>query len=54
MSGTAAVAGGRKGGIAMAEVINLMLLEPGIKVATTAGATVEVVDYPKDNNDSKI
>ena len=32
----------------MAEVVNLMLLEAGIKVATTAGATVEVVENPKD------
>ncbi len=32
----------------MAEVVNLMLLEPGVKVATTAGATVEVVENPKD------
>ena len=32
----------------MAEVINLMLLEAGFKIATTAGATVEVVENPKD------
>ena len=32
----------------MAEVVNLITLEPGAKVATTAGATVEVVDNPKD------
>jgi len=32
----------------MAEVINLMLLEAGVKVATTAGATVVVVENPKD------
>ncbi len=32
----------------MAEVVNLMLLEPGFKIATTAGATVEVVENPKD------
>ena len=32
----------------MAEVVNLITLEPGAKVATTAGATVEVVENPKD------
>jgi len=32
----------------MAEVVNLMLLETGVKIATTAGATVEVVENPKD------
>ena len=32
----------------MAEVVNLMLLKEGVKVATTAGATVQVVDNPKD------
>ena len=32
----------------MAEIVNLMLLEAGTKVATTAGATVEVVENPKD------
>ena len=32
----------------MAEVVNLITLEPGAKVATSAGATVEVVDNPKD------
>ena len=32
----------------MAEVVNLMLLEEGVKIATTAGATVEIVDNPKD------
>ena len=32
----------------MAEVVNLMLLETGVKIATTAGATVEVVENPRD------
>ena len=32
----------------MAEVVNLMLLKEVVKVATTAGATVQVVDNPKD------
>ena len=32
----------------MAEVVNLMLLEAGVKIASTAGAAVEVVDNPKD------
>ena len=32
----------------MAEIVNLMLLEEGAKVATTAGATVVVVENPKD------
>ena len=32
----------------MAEVVNLMLLEAGVKIATTAGATAEVVENPKD------
>ena len=32
----------------MAEVVNLITLAEGAKVATTAGATVEVVDNPKD------
>ncbi len=32
----------------MAEVVNLMLLEAGTKIATTAGATAEVVENPKD------
>ena len=28
----------------MAEVVNLMLLEAGVKISTSAGATVEVVE----------
>ena len=32
----------------MADVVNLMLLEAGAKIATTGGATVEVVENPKD------
>ena len=32
----------------MAEVVNLMLLEEGAKIATAAGATVEIVENPKD------
>ncbi len=32
----------------MAEVVNLMLLEAGVKIAVTSGATVEVVENPKD------
>ena len=32
----------------MAEVVNLMLLEDGVKIATIAGATAEVVENPKD------
>ena len=32
----------------MAEVVNLMLLEAGTKISTTAGATAEVVENPKD------
>ena len=32
----------------MDEVINLMLLEDGVKIATIAGATAEVVENPKD------
>ena len=32
----------------MAELVNLMLLEAGVKIATTAGATVVVVENPKD------
>ena len=32
----------------MAEVVNLMTLDEGAKLATTAGATVEVVENPKD------
>ena len=32
----------------MAKTIDLMTLAEGSKVSTTAGATVEVVDNPKD------
>ena len=32
----------------MAEVVNLITLDEGAKLATTAGATVEVVENPKD------
>ena len=32
----------------MPEVVNLKTLAEGAKIATTAGATVEVVDNPKD------
>lgn len=32
----------------MAEVVNLITLAEGAKIATTGGATVEVVDNPKD------
>ena len=32
----------------MADVVNLITLVEGSKVATTAGATVEIVDNPKD------
>ena len=32
----------------MADVVNLITLAEGAKIATTAGATVEVVDNPKD------
>lgn len=32
----------------MAEVVNLKTLAEGAKIATTAGATVEIVDNPKD------
>jgi hypothetical protein len=32
----------------MAKSIDLMTLSEGTKVSTTAGATVEVVDNPKD------
>ena len=32
----------------MAKAIDLMTLEEGTKVSTTAGATIEVVDNPKD------
>ena len=32
----------------MAKAIDLMTLAEGSKVSTTAGATVEVVDNPKD------
>jgi len=32
----------------MAEVVNLMLLEAGVKIASSAGVAVEVVDNPKD------
>ncbi|MDA0263540.1 MAG: hypothetical protein O3A93_05280 [Chloroflexi bacterium] len=32
----------------MAEVVDLMLIEAGFKLFTTGGATVEVVENPKD------
>ncbi|SVA12400.1 uncharacterized protein METZ01_LOCUS65254 [marine metagenome] len=32
----------------MAEIVNLITLEEGAKLATTAGATVELVENPKD------
>ncbi len=32
----------------MAEIVNLLLLEAGVKIATSAGATAEVVENPKD------
>ena len=32
----------------MADLVNLMLVEPGAKISTTAGATAEVVENPKD------
>ena len=32
----------------MAEVVNFITLDEGAKLATTAGATVEVVENPKD------
>ena len=32
----------------MADVVNLITLAEGAKIATTAGATGEVVDNPKD------
>ena len=32
----------------MAEVVNLITLEEGVKLMTTAGATVELVENPKD------
>ena len=32
----------------MAEVVNLITLDEGAKLATTAGATVELVENPKD------
>ena len=32
----------------MAEVVNVITLDEGAKLATTAGATVEVVENPKD------
>ena len=32
----------------MAEIVNLLLLEAGAKIATAAGATAEVVENPKD------
>ena len=32
----------------MPEVVNLITLDEGAKLATTAGATVEVVENPKD------
>ena len=38
----------------MAEVVNLILLEAGVKIATSAGATVEVVENPKDGDDPSL
>ena len=32
----------------MTEIVNLLLLEAGVKIATAAGATAEVVENPKD------
>ena len=32
----------------MADVVNLITLAEGAKIATTVGATVEVVDNPRD------
>ena len=32
----------------MAEVVNLITLEVGVKVFTTAGATIEIIENPKD------
>ncbi len=32
----------------MADVVNLKTLAEGAKISTTAGATVEIVDNPKD------
>ena len=32
----------------MSEVVNLLQLLPGSKISTTDGATIEVVDNPKD------
>ena len=32
----------------MAEIVNLITLEEGAKLATTAGATVVLVENPKD------
>ena len=32
----------------MADVVNLITLAEGAKISTTPGATVEVVDNPKD------
>ncbi len=32
----------------MAEIVNLLLLEAGVKIATASGATAEVVENPKD------
>ncbi len=32
----------------MPEIVNLLLLEAGVKIATAAGATAEVVENPKD------
>ena len=32
----------------MAEIVNLITLDEGAKLATTAGATVELVENPKD------
>ncbi len=32
----------------MAEVVNLITLEVGVRVSTTAGATIEIIQNPKD------
>jgi hypothetical protein len=32
----------------MAEIVNLITLKEGVKLITTAGATVELVENPKD------
>ena len=32
----------------MAEVVNLITLEVGVRVSTTAGAIIEIIQNPKD------